>query len=254
MAFGVWRSGDVTLYRGDCLEVMLTLKLGSIDMVMTDPPYSEKTHKGMRSLQIDGHAVSTIDFAAVDADFLRKAFEQCARICDRWVVSFIDWCHAASLQDCPPIGLDFIRLGIWVKRNGMRQLTADRPAMGWEAIAFLHKTSEKLHWHGRGRHAVFDYLTVRAGRFTANFHPAEKPVELVSEIIRLFTDRDDIVFDPFMGSGTTGVACVRSGRRFIGIEIGEDYFEIAKRRIQEAQSQPRLDMPERSDVRQSNLV
>lgn len=66
-------------------------------------------------------------------------------------------------------------------------------------------------------------------------HPTQKPVRLLERIIALVTQPGDTIFDPFMGSGTTGVACVQTGRNFIGCEIDPGYFEIAKRRIAEAQ-------------------
>ena len=71
-------------------------------------------------------------------------------------------------------------------------------------------------------------------------HPTQKPIELMSKIIQDFTKEGDTILDPFMGSGTTGVACVQTGRNFIGIEIDPTYFAIAERRIKEAQMQPTL--------------
>lgn len=73
-------------------------------------------------------------------------------------------------------------------------------------------------------------------------HPTEKPVPVLLRLAEMLTKDGGTVLDPFMGSGTTGVACVQTGRRFIGIEIDEGYFEIAKQRISEAQMQPRLEM------------
>lgn len=230
----------IRLLQGDCLELLPGLADGSADMILTDPPYSEKTHTGMRSLQVDGSAISTVNFDPTDAETLRIVFSECARICRRWLVSFIDWRHAILLEESPPDGLEFVRLGVWVKGNGMPQLTGDRPGTGWEAIAFLHNLNSKKTWNGGSRHSVFEHLTVRAGRFVANFHPAEKPVGLVGQMIELFTEKSDVILDPYMGSGTTGVACVKLGRSFIGIEKDPQYFEIARKRIEQAQQQTML--------------
>jgi DNA modification methylase len=71
-------------------------------------------------------------------------------------------------------------------------------------------------------------------------HPSQKPIQLLRMLIENFTELNDIVFDPFMGSGTTGVACVQTGRNFIGIEIEPKYYEIAEKRIAEAQLQIRM--------------
>ena len=71
-------------------------------------------------------------------------------------------------------------------------------------------------------------------------HPTQKPVALMRHLVELFTVEGDTVLDPFMGSGTTGVACVQTGRNFIGVEIDEGYFNIAKKRIEQAQMQQNL--------------
>jgi len=71
-------------------------------------------------------------------------------------------------------------------------------------------------------------------------HPSQKPVKLLIELLEKFTNSDNLVFDPFMGSGTTGVACARTGRRFVGCEIDEEYFDIAVKRIKQEQMQMRM--------------
>ena len=73
-----------------------------------------------------------------------------------------------------------------------------------------------------------------------NGHESQKPLRLMMELLEQFTERGDTILDPFMGSGTTGVACVKTGRNFIGIEIDESYYAIAEKRIKEAQMQPLL--------------
>jgi len=83
----------------------------------------------------------------------------------------------------------------------------------------------------------------RKHKFTEVYnHPTEKPVEIMERLIEMTSLNDHVILDPFMGSGTTGVACVQTGRNFIGIEIDPDYFAIAERRIKEAEAQPRLEV------------
>ena len=229
---------DVQLYCGDCLDILPTL--GRVDAVVTDPPYSETTHNGARSLaykaqQNGGHIA--IDFEPVTDDFLRRVFGLCHS--GGWVISFLDWHHMLPLKLSPPPNLEFIRFGVWAKRNPMPQLTGDRPGQGWEGIAIMHPPGRK-QWNGGGASAVYDFGSSRYGNFGPSNHPTEKPVDLVVTLIQQFTNPGATVLDPFMGSGTTGVACVRTGRRFIGIEIDPGYFAIAERRIREAQMQPPL--------------
>jgi site-specific DNA-methyltransferase (adenine-specific) len=250
-----WQSfdGRVQLYHGDCLKILP--KLGQVDAVITDPPYGEKTHLGQRSTKKKsrgkgGH--TTVDFHSVDAAYLRKIFSACCP--KRWLVSFIEWQHCLPLEEQPPDGLEFIRMGVWVKLNPIPQLTGDRPGTGWEAIAIFHPPGKKL-WNGGGRSATWNYGTSRHGNFGPSNHPTEKPLKLVQQFVLAFTDVKETILDPFMGSGTTGIACLRLNRRFIGIEIDEKYFEIAKKRIQDDLRKPSFfKQPEKKRKRPTLLM
>lgn len=105
----------------------------------------------------------------------------------------------------------------------------------------LHRPGAK-RWNGGAKSSVYHNGTTRYGYFGPSNHPTEKPVTLVCQLIKDFSDNGDLVIDPFMGSGTTGVACVQMGRKFIGIEIDPGYFEIACKRIEAAQRQTRMDL------------
>jgi site-specific DNA-methyltransferase (adenine-specific) len=106
--------------------------------------------------------------------------------------------------------------------------------MGWEAVAICHRPGRK-RWNGGGRHAFWS--VPKAGKYG---HPTEKPLTLVLSWISDFTDLGECILDPFMGSGTTGVAAVKLGRSFIGIEREPKYFDTACRRIEAAYAQPDL--------------
>lgn len=95
-------------------------------------------------------------------------------------------------------------------------------------MAILHRIGGRMKWNGGGHRAVW---TVNKENGP---HPTMKPLALIEEWVRLFSNPDDLVLDPFMGSGTSGVAAVRLGRRFVGVEKDPAYFEIAKARISEA--------------------
>ena len=208
--------GDCTLYLGDCLDVLPTLE--GVDAVVTDPPYGAVTHAGAR-----GGAGGTIlvDFASIDILQFKIFAELMVAVARRWVVMTCEWRHAASIESQ---GLPLIRLGVWIKPNGAPQFTGDRPGTGWEAVAILHRPGKKK-WNGGGHHAVWT-CNIEQGK-----HPTQKPLRLVKEWVELFSDHGETVLDPFMGSGTTGVACVRTGRRFVGVEKEPKYFEIACQRI-----------------------
>ncbi len=100
--------------------------------------------------------------------------------------------------------------------------------------------------HGQRAYKVFRHYLINstvAASFTGDVftgHPSQKPVKLMIDVIEAFTKPGDMIFDPFAGSGSTAVACVRTGRNFIGCELRPEYYEIAQRRIAEAQAQIRM--------------
>ena len=98
-----------------------------------------------------------------------------------------------------------------------------------EFILFLQKGRRLMN--GKRDPNIFKFK-----RTNNQFHPTQKPVDLVEYLLTKFSDEEDRIFDPFMGSGTTGVACVNLNRKFVGIELDETYFQIAKKRIEKAQS------------------
>lgn len=217
--------GNATLYLGDCLEILPTLP--KVDAVITDPPYGERTHAGART-GASGKAV-LIDFKALPDNEFLPLCRNLVNKSNRWVLMTCEWRHAAQLESD---GL-LVRLGVWIKRNGAPQFTGDRPGTGWEAVACLHRPGKK-RWNGGGHHAVWDIPKVDGD------HPTGKPIALLNKWVGQFTDEHETILDPFMGSGTTGVACMNLGRKFIGVEIEPKYFDIACERITNAQRQNSL--------------
>jgi DNA modification methylase len=129
-------------------------------------------------------------------------------------------------------GLQFFHSVIWDKVN---------PGLGWryrrqhEMIMVGHRFGSKLLWANEKR-AVPNIYSLMPPR--EREHPNEKPVELVDHLLLLHSSADQLVVDPFMGSGTTGVVAARRGRKFVGVEISPDHFETACRRVSEALKQP----------------
>jgi site-specific DNA-methyltransferase (adenine-specific) len=236
----------VTLYLGDCREILPTL--GKVDAVVTDPPYGDtETHaKHLSSITLrDGTPASQhLGFDGITADQLVDYAKSWVKAASRWVVFTCEWKHAHRLEDAGFL----VRLGIWRKPDGAPQFTGDRPGTGWEAIAICHRAGRK-RWNGGGRHAVW---TVPKGQ--GDGHPTQKPVPLLEYFIRDFTDPGETVLDPFMGSGTTGVAAVKLGRKFIGIEIEPKYFDIACKRISDALKQPDMFIERPKPAKQEPLL
>ena len=234
-----------TLHLGDCLDVMPGLS--SVDHVITDPPYEVEAHtKARRSLKdatqkrgarnkgevrrID--APLEIDFASITEDERKQAASYFGKLSRRWVVSFCQIEAISAWRKAYEIaGLEWVRGGIWRKPDGAPQFTGDRPGQGFECLAIGHKAGRKT-WNGGGKHAVWTHsLEHGHGGGIRNEHPTQKPLRLMMELVEDFTDPGETILDPFAGSGTTGVACLRLGRRFIGIEKRAPYFELACERL-----------------------
>lgn len=228
--------GDCTLYCGDCREILPTL--GPVDAVFTDPPYgSEEIHaKHLSGVTLkDGTpARQALAFDGISAEEMLALAEQWVALARRWVIFTCEWKYAHLLEQK---GL-LIRLGIWHKPDGAPQFTGDRPGTGWEAVAICHRGGKK-RWNGGGHHAFWS-IPKGSGK---SGHPTEKPVDLLGAWVRDFTDLGETILDPFMGSGTTGVAAVKLGRKFIGIERNPKHFAAARRRIEATCAQPDMFAP-----------
>jgi site-specific DNA-methyltransferase (adenine-specific) len=200
----------VTLYLGDCREILPTL--GKVDAVVTDPPYGMAFRSNHRTIK---HAAIANDG---DADALKWACEIEATH-SRYV-----FCRWDNLLDAPKPR----SLVTWVKNNWSMGDLEHEHARQTE-VALFYAGPE--HFFPKGRPSD----VISAPRTANDNHPTEKPVQLMRAIIGW---THGTILDPFMGSGTTGVAAVKLGRKFIGIEIEPKYFDIACKRISDALKQP----------------
>ncbi len=192
------------LHHGDCLEIMPTLQTGSVDSIVTDPPYG-------------------VGIAEWDSDMPPQKFlDECLRI----AVGPVAWFGAASMI------LEFSRYAprperilIWSPKFTLSRVAKDGFAYRYHPIALWRVEKQNtIPWD------VLDDMT-ECGNWWQ--HPATKPASIMRKLVIAFSSNS--VLDPFMGSGTTGVACKQTGRNFIGIEKERKYFEIAERRIAQAQ-------------------
>jgi len=202
-------------------------ELANVDLVLTDPPYSDNTKNG--SLTRDDDSVfrgkNFIPFSITEEN-LRDIISKSNSL--KWTIVFADWRHVASFGINPPKGKRFVRFGVWNKPNGAPQFTGDRPAPGWEAIAIMHEPDMKMVWNGGGSRSVWTFDIEHQ-----NGHPTPKPLKLMKKMIELFSNKNEIVLDPFMGSGTTLRAAKDLNRKAIGIEIEEKYCELAAMRLKQ---------------------
>lgn len=241
---------SVILHLGDCLDPvagMASLPDKSVDHVICDPPYEAEAHTKQRRCRdvLEGRVVSAaLSFQPVTEEDRDSAGGHISRIAKRWTLVFCQ-VEAAMLwrASIEPGGGEYVRTMVWDKPDGSPQFTGDRPGMGYESVVVCHASGQRKRWNAGGKRGVYRFLTGK----NESGHPTQKPDSLMEALVRDFTDPGDTVLDPFMGSGTTGVACVRLGRNFIGWEKDPKYFAIAKRRIESTREQ--LDLTARKPAK-----
>ena len=213
----------VTLYLGDCLEVMKSIPDKSIDAVITDPPYGINWDTNYQ-FKLDNSS------AKYAKNMTRKehkkivgddSFDPSLFLKYKTVVLF--GCN--YFLDKLPSGSLFV----WDKRTKDGKAFMSQAEVAWCSKVGAVKMFSHC-WQGFSR----------ASENSQHYHPTQKPIAVMKWIIETTTQPGDTILDPFMGSGTTGVACVQTGRNFIGIEIDPGYFAIAEKRIKDAEQQMRL--------------
>lgn len=231
------------LLLGDCLEGMAALPAGSVDHVITDPPYSEAVHaKFSMDTGLEGCGVASrasLEFTHLSNDVREEAARQFARLARRWVIIFSD-AESTHLwrESCEAAGLQFKRTGVWDKINPAPQMSADRPGAPVEMINLFHAPcAGKSRWNGGGRPGIWRCSPQDAAQGAKRIHPTQKPDGLMGALIADFTDRGELILDPFGGSGATGVAAIRAGRRFIGWERDPVFHAAAVARLRAAREQ-----------------
>ena len=219
----------VDLRLGDCLEILPTLPAGSVDAVITDPPYSTPvvTAIGRQKVKNFGDLSIQETYIRVFKKELERVMKPAAPIflfCDDDYYpsifrAFYDWqCSQLVVWDKGKIGM-----GTPFRKRHELIFYANRETLDY------NRTDGITHYP-----TVLQYRPVEGKE---RLHRAQKPVELIEDLIKGFTSEGDMVLDCYMGSGTTVVAAHRQGRRAIGCEINPEYYEIAQKRIQEAQQQ-----------------
>lgn len=222
---------SVELHLGDCLDVLRTLPDNSVDAVVTDPPYGINTKS-------DGSGKINPWADLCNAAYWYSAWiGECRRIIapSGCLWSCLNWRSVVTFQKAAcdigwPIESLLVWDKCWIGPGGTRGL---RPS--YELVALWGRDSFAVPNRG-----LADVQRFKWSSHKPNGHPAEKPEALMAWLIEHSTSEGGTVLDPFMGSGTTGVACVQTGRNFIGVEIDPTYYAIAEKRIAEAQMQPSL--------------
>lgn len=204
--------GDCTLYMGDCAEILPTL--GRFDAVVTDPPYG--INENSKKVASRAKLATPKDYGAFDWDKTPPAQELIDLLRG---VSEHQIIFGGNYFQLPPTSCWLV----WDKQNGNNDF-ADCE-LAWTN---LPKAVRRIYWLWNGM--------IRKDN-EERFHPTQKPLGVISWCLT-HIPKAKTILDPFMGSGTTGVACVKAGRSFSGIERDERYFDVACERITKAYAQP----------------
>ena len=255
-----WRADDssVVLLHGDALELMPEFELETVDCIWTDPPYL---------LSNGGISCSAGRRVLVDKGEWDKSngLTEDMAFCDSWIEACRQLLKPAgciwvsgTLHIHPIVGVSLLKSGfrilndiVWQKPNpppnlGCRTFTHSTELVYWATKApkggkhryTFNYREMKSENGGKQMKTVWDYTAPGADEKRHGKHPTQKPVELIRRCIRASTNPGDLVLDPFVGSGSTGIAAVLEGRRFVGIDADERYLEVAARRLQQLTPPP----------------
>ena len=237
MGESVLKMKNIQIFCGDCLEIMKDIPDGSINLIVTDPPYpvtsrgSAGNSGGMLQKDINKKgkvfAHNSIDCSEYAPEFYRllKDGSHCYVMTNH--VNLINMLNTFTAN-----GFHFIKSLIWDKGN---KIMGQYYMSQFEYILFFRKgKGVKINNCGTS-----DIISIpnkkQKDEDGKNLHDTEKPVGLMDVLIRNSSNEGDLVLDPFMGIGSTGIACINASRKFIGIELDPTYFETAKKRLEEAE-------------------
>lgn len=228
--------GGQRLILGDCLEVMRELE--NVDHAIFDPPYEAVMQNKWGTLSRNAPSSHVrhedLGFQAID-DIREDVTKEVVRLCNGWAIIFCMAEGVRAWRDCiEESGAKYKRAMVWIKPDAMPQFNGMGPSVGHEMMVSAWCGSGHSKWNGGGKPGTFIHNKNTPG---GSVHPTQKPLPLMKEIVSLFASRGQTVLDPFMGSGTTILACQFLGINGIGIERDEKHFESACKRVEEATRQ-----------------
>ena len=218
----------IDLRHGDCLELMKSIPDNSVDLILTDPPYlcdysrHDKNSRFSKKIANDENNKS-------NEEMIKKYLSECYRVMKN-DTAFYCFCNYKKIdffkKQIEASGFNLKNIIVWDKqRNGMGDLKTTF-GYSYEFILFASKGQPKIR--GKRISDVWRFSRVKPKE---QKHQNQKPIDLLIQAIEKSSDKNDIIFDGFMGSGSTGVAAVNTGRKFIGIELDDKYFAKKKQRI-----------------------
>lgn len=235
----------MNLYNGDCSIEMKNIPDNSVDLILTDPPYNLGNFMINRSTNLAKMRDNFFANAGWDnlesdewVEHMDNFFENSARVIKSGgsMIIFMSIIKVETIiKLAEKHGFYYKTTGIWHKLNPMPRnmnLHFVNSTETWVYFTYNKRTGT-FNNEGKMVHDFIETSVVSNGEKKAGKHPTQKPIALLEHFIKLLSNDGDLVIDPFMGSGSTGVACKKNNRNFIGIELESQYYEIAKHRIED---------------------
>lgn len=225
---------DAKIECGDCLELIKNIPNGSIDLILTDIPYNVSRENNFKTMK-DRTGRNGIEFGEWDYNFDVSCLDSfIPKLKDGGSMIIF---HAFEQFDKVRYSLCKLNLKdkmMWLKTNPMPRNRDRRYVSNIEMLSWYVKDGAK--WTFNRQHDTYDgcvleYPSESGGGFK-RYHPCQKNIKMLEELIKRHSNENDTILDPFMGSGSTGVACINTNRNFIGYELDENYFKIAKERLE----------------------
>lgn len=227
----------ITLLHGDCLDLMPSIPDGSVDLVVTDPPFRVKI--GTQTKRTPAYDKLKDAGWGLEVDWIKEAY-RVMKVGAQIYVCTSDHDMSFHREALEAYGFSILGKLVWIETNPLPSYTKKCYRGGLNLALHARKGDTTTYFAKRTQQELRPYwFFPKVGGKKRTPHPTQKPLELIQEWVLNSSQEGDTVLDPYMGSGTTGVACVNTGRNFIGIEQDAGYFEIAQRRIQEAQNKAR---------------
>lgn len=249
------------LILGDAIEELKKIEDKTIDLVLTDPPYQldwrQSIHfKNSKSMFHHKNETSIWDIGVkVLYKILFKEFDRIVKYEGSVIIfvrsEFITW----AVEEAKANNFDNKATIIWNKTNPMPQVRKKNYLSAIETILWVaryNKAKCPFTFNFKTQNEMHNIISLPlCGGSERTEHPTQKPLKLISYLLEIHSNTNNLIIDPFMGSGTTGVACKKLGRNFIGIEREEKYFNLAKKRIEETEEPMLRINNELSNVRSS---
>jgi len=232
------------IIQGDCLKVMKDIPDNSVDLILTDPPYAISNEvvitRGRNKMKFKGTDLKLgfgdwDKFDSLD-DYLQFTFkwlDECVRILKpgKLIISYFDRDKINFISDYLQKKHNFKLKGYFahLKSNLVPQARKVKWMNGWEEVGLWQKPEGELTFNYQlGQQKDYMQVPICGGKERTK-HPTQKPLKILELFIKYWSNKNDVILDPFLGAGTTGVAAKKLGRNFIGIELNPDYIEIAKK-------------------------